>query len=702
MTTLNSIMNTASMGMFTAQTGLGVTSDNITNVNTPGYVRKIAEQGSVAAGGVGLGVSVSGVTRAANQFLQNASLSAAGRASSASAVSDLLGQAQALFGDPSSTTSYLDQINQAFSDFSALANDPASGINNIQAVTDVNQFLDQSKSISDSLSQLSSQADSRARSDVNQANQLLGQIAGLNDQITAGTSTGADATNAQNAQSQLINQLSNLMDVQASTSTTGAVVLRAASGATLVGVGGAATLSYQSAISGSSQVMIALPGGGSASAPLTIANGEINGLLSLRNTLLPNASVQLSAFVSGAVSAINAASNSASSVPAPGVLTGRNTGLDQTTAVTGMTGITNVAIVSATGQLQTQININFGTGVMTDGSGNVTNFTPATFDTSLTTALGGNGAATFTNGVLNITAASGSGVAVADDPTTPSSKAGQGFSQFFGLNDLISTTGIANFHIGLTAGSANGFSAGTVALQLTNSAGVPVASTNVSIPAGGTIQTVLNALNANPGGLGAYGQFNLDSTGYLSFAPSSPGATLAVANDNTQWGVSGASVTQLFGLGAAQQIGRIASFQIRPDIAAAPTKLQTATLDLTAPPNPVLSVGDGSGALAISKAGQAATAFDAAGNLPAMQSTLTQYAAQLGGTLGEQAANAAQTSTNATAVQTEADTRRTGVEGVNLDQELVALTTYQQAYSASARLVTANQDMFTALIGMMR
>ena len=38
--------------------------------------------------------------------------------------------------------------------------------------------------------------------------------------------------------------------------------------------------------------------------------------------------------------------------------------------------------------------------------------------------------------------------------------------------------------------------------------------------------------------------------------------------------------------------------------------------------------------------------------------------------------------------------------GVNLDQELVNLTTYQQAYSASARLITATQDMFTALMNI--
>jgi len=51
-------------------------------------------------------------------------------------------------------------------------------------------------------------------------------------------------------------------------------------------------------------------------------------------------------------------------------------------------------------------------------------------------------------------------------------------------------------------------------------------------------------------------------------------------------------------------------------------------------------------------------------------------------------------------VQTEAQSRQQSVEGVNLDQELVNLTTYQQAYSASSRLITATNDMFTALMNM--
>jgi flagellar hook-associated protein 1 FlgK len=48
-------------------------------------------------------------------------------------------------------------------------------------------------------------------------------------------------------------------------------------------------------------------------------------------------------------------------------------------------------------------------------------------------------------------------------------------------------------------------------------------------------------------------------------------------------------------------------------------------------------------------------------------------------------------------VKTEADTRLQSVEGVNIDEELVALTTYQQAYNANARMITATKELFDTL-----
>ena len=53
---LNSIMNIATSGMNAAQTQLRVVSDNVSNVNTPGYIRKIADQQSWASQGAGAGV----------------------------------------------------------------------------------------------------------------------------------------------------------------------------------------------------------------------------------------------------------------------------------------------------------------------------------------------------------------------------------------------------------------------------------------------------------------------------------------------------------------------------------------------------------------------------------------------------------------------------------------------------------------------
>jgi flagellar hook-associated protein 1 len=69
----------------------------------------------------------------------------------------------------------------------------------------------------------------------------------------------------------------------------------------------------------------------------------------------------------------------------------------------------------------------------------------------------------------------------------------------------------------------------------------------------------------------------------------------------------------------------------------------------------------------------------------------------LGGSIVQTAPTAASQSTSATAVQTQANAKRQSVEGVNLDEELVALTTYQQAYSANARMIQATKDLFDVL-----
>ena len=78
--------------------------------------------------------------------------------------------------------------------------------------------------------------------------------------------------------------------------------------------------------------------------------------------------------------------------------------------------------------------------------------------------------------------------------------------------------------------------------------------------------------------------------------------------------------------------------------------------------------------------------------------TLAQYGAQLSGAIGQRSAAAYHRLDSAAAVAGEAISRRASVEGVNLDEELVQLTTYQQAYNASARLIQAVRDMYDVLL----
>ena len=699
---ITSMMGAALSGLQTAQTGLTTVSNNITNVNTPGYAREIVNQSPLVSGGVGDGVTVDDVQRVTNQYLESANYQASSAAGSASIISTLLDQAQAAFGDPTQAGNYLNQLSTVFSDFTASANDPASSLPRTQTLDDLSSFFDSTDTVAGTLRSLDTQADGQITSDVSQINQLLTQISSLNVQISKGTAQQANVAGSQDSQSQLLSQLSSLMTINVNTQADGSVVVRSSNGQLLAGSGQAASLTYTPSVTGLG-VITATSAGTNRSTTLQIGDGELQGLLTLRNNTIPGIQQQLSGYVSGAAAAINAAHNANTAVPPPQTLTGRNTGLDLPTIVGDFSGKTNIAIVDASGNLTQQVAIDFTNDQISVNGGAATAFTPATFLTSLNTALGGTGAASFTNGALSISAtASGSGVAIADDPTTPATDGGQGFSQFFGLNDLVTSSEITNYNTGLKPTDANGFAPGsTITFQLATPSGTLANTVTVAVPAAGTptMQDLLNALNAPVGGMGQYGAFSLDANGAMTFKPNVPGSTLAVVNDTTQWGASGPSMSQLFGLGLSQQAGTATTYQIRPDISANPMNMALGQLDLSAAPGqPVVAIGDGSGATALSKVANAAASFAAAGDMPAVTTSVNQYAAQLGGDLGQKASSATTASSAATAVQTEAQTRLQSVEGVNLDEELVNLTTFQQAYNASARLVQASKDMINTLL----
>ena len=701
---LNAIMNTASSGLAAAQTQLRVVSDNVSNVNTPGYVRKIAEQRTLTSQGMGSGVEVARIRLATDRFLQAASLNAGAESARQGVRYELYDRIQSLFGDPGGDAGFFSQVDGVFSAFAASAEDPTSSPRRQDALFRTQALFDEASRIAKQIQAVREDADSRIQSAVERTNGLLEQIEGLNLEIARATAVDGDASGAETAQSALIGQLAELVDIRVSVRPVGGVSIRTGAGTMLAGEG-AATLSYNRAgtITGETafnEIWVTEPGGQKRSLLDSVTSGEIKGLVELRDVEAPAAAARLAELVAHAADELNRAHNANSSVPAPTSLRGRNVGQTFESAIAGFSGQTTVAVTNAAGVIQARADIVFSGATMTVNGAAAT---PATFLSVLNAQLGGAATASFTDGRLSIAATGANGVAVADDAASPSDKSGRGFSHYFGLNDLISTDRLAFYDHGLTAASAHGFTAGeTLTFRFTGETGSRLRDLQVAVPAGGTVADLVTALNDPATGIGRFGAFSLAGDGSLAFTGyGNPAPSLSVLEDRTTQVPSGVSVTELFGIGGGVRASRADGFSLRTDIRQSPSRLALAQLNLSATAGTqALSTGDGRGALALADAGERAANFQAAGGSSGGSISVSRYASELSGEIGGKAAAAKNRMETAGALYTEAGARQTAHEGVNLDEELVLMTTYQQAFNASARLIQAAKDMYDTLMGM--
>lgn len=701
---LNAIMNTATTGLATAQTQLRVVSDNVSNVNTPGYVRKIADQTTLTSQGMGSGVEVSRIRLATDRFLQAASLNAGAAAAREGVRYELYDRIQSLFGDPGGDSGFFSQVDGVFSAFAASAEDPTSSPRRQDALFKTQALFDEASRIGKQIQAVREDADGRIQSAVEKTNGLLKQIESLNLEIARATAVDGDASGAETAQSALIGQLAELIDIRISPRAVGGVSIRTGTGALLAGEG-AATLEYNRAgtVTGETafnEIWITEPGGQKRSLLDSVASGEIKGLVELRDIEAPAAAERLAELVSHVADELNRAHNANSSVPAPVKLTGRNVGQSFETAIAGFTGRTTVAVTNAAGVIQSRADIVFSGATMTVNGAPTT---PANFLAELNLQLGGAATASFADGRLSITATAPNGVAIADDPTTPSAKVGRGFSHYFGLNDLISTDRPAFYDNGLTVNSAHGFTAGEkLTFRFTGETGSRLRDLEVAIPPGGTVGDLITRLNDPALGIGRFGSFSLASDGSLSFSGyGNPAPTLSVLQDTTTQVPSGVSVTELFGIAGGVRSSRADGFSLRTDIRQTPSRLALAQLNLSAAAGtPALSAGDGRGALVLADAGERSSNFQPAGGSTGGSISVSRYASELSGEIGGRAAAAKNRKETSEALYTEATSRQTAHEGVNLDEELVLMTTYQQAFNASARLIQACKDMYDTLMGI--
>ena len=448
-----------------------------------------------------------------------------------------------------------------------------------------------------------------------------------------------------------------------------------------------------------------LPVGPSQALDPHLSSGSLKGLIDMRDTTLGQLQQELGNFAQQAALSYNAQSNANAAYPPPATLTGRNSGLMSSDGI-NFTGQASVGIVDASGNLAGQVTLDFDNNTLSVNGSVPVGFGGSTIGdmvSALNGALGGlGGSATMTNGVLSISAGGSNGVVVQNDATNPSNRGGVGFSQFFGLNDIFESAAPSVLTTGLSASDSSGLAAGgQIDLSLKGPAGDIAKQASVAITAGMSIGNVVSALNSAMNGTAT---FTLNSNGSITEAPSAAysGYQLNVADDTTQRGTTGLSFTQLFGIGTSQTKAQAEGFSVNSAITQSPqllpfaqpaTDISTASVGTT-----IVSHGDASGALALQNIGSAQVTFPAMGSLGAQTTTLDNYASALYQDVATRTNTATSNQTAQDDRLQEAQTRQASVSGVNLDEELSNMMTYQKAYSAGARVLTVANALLDTLL----
>jgi len=716
MSSLSSIIHTGLTALQASQAGLQVATQNIANANTEGYVRTEVNFTPLTQWGAASGVAFGAVTRAADRFLAAASFSAQSTLGGAQARSEFLARAQSTFGDPASDTSLFASFDKVWDAFIELGVDPSSALRRDQAVSSLETLFSHIRSASEDIQALISEADERVSAAVSEAQSLINQIEALNKEIRLTRSSGADATAVENAQSAVIDKLSLLLDIRVSPVAEGGVHVRTSGGAQLVGEK-AATISYTASgvpFAPYSAISYSVGDGAPSNLEPFLQGGEIKGLIDARDGELRQLAESLGGLAASLADALNAAHNENASFPAVSELVGRQTGLLSTDAL-NFTGEAVIGIVDSGGSLRQRLTIDFDAGavIAEDPAGSFAfSNTIGSLASALDLALGAaapSGDAAFANGRLSLTVDGGGGIVIQQSQTDPSARLGRGFSHFFGLNDIAARDTPLFFETGGAASDPHGLLAGgALDFLVTGASGRVVAEPSLAISgaltaAGSSWTSLVAALNDPTTGLGQYATFSYDTTeGRLAWTPKT-GFAVALTGDTTSRGDTSVSASSLFGLGPQAGAARAVEINVADAIASDPARLAVARPDLSAAiGDKIIEAGDNRGANALAQARNTSRQFAANGVMSQQTASLSTYVSRFAGAVGRLSADAERAAAGAQALSTAAADRRSQVEGVSIDDELVRMTTFQNAYAAASRLIQAANEMYAILLQLGR
>jgi flagellar hook-associated protein 1 FlgK len=363
---LSSALSTAMSGLRANQAALAITSSNIANAQTPGYVAQSPNQVEVATNGFGSSVQVTGVNRELDVFVQNQLRTETAGAGYADQTANILGQLQSVYGTPGGTGT----LETAFNDFTtavqALSTTSAGQTTQVTALSAAQALAQQLNSTTQGIQALRSNVEQDIGTSVTTANADMAQIASLNTQLQSLSPTDPAAATLEDQRDTAINQLAQLVDVKVTTDGSNQTNVFTSSGVQLVGGGLASKFNFASpgtltanslynadpTKSGVGSLSITLPNGASMDVVSNnvIRSGQIAADLTLRDQTLVQAQSQVDQ-----MAATLATSLSDQTTAGTAVTSGTQSGFSLNTANMLPGNTINLTITNGSTQQQIQI-----------------------------------------------------------------------------------------------------------------------------------------------------------------------------------------------------------------------------------------------------------------------------------------------------------------------------------------------------------
>ena len=295
------MLGTSARALDTQRFGLDVVGNNLANVNTAGYARRVADLGAVPPPdrfSAGNGVEVLGVRALRDRLYDQRLFDELPLERRQSGMAGALGLVEVALGQPGMS------VDSALADFfdawAELADAPSSATARQQVVAEGEALASAFNGMSARLADAARATDSRVRADVERIKALSERIAFLNASMAAAPAT--ESLHLRDGQVEAVKELSGLIGVQVLELNDGTLQVATRTGRPLVIGGDAYPLTVSDgAPQGDARVLA-----GGVDITGDIPDGHLGGLLAVRDQLLPGYVDDLDALAHAVATQVNA------------------------------------------------------------------------------------------------------------------------------------------------------------------------------------------------------------------------------------------------------------------------------------------------------------------------------------------------------------------------------------------------------------